>query len=299
MLTPGQIDFYHTNGYVGVPDVLTVAELEELRSVTDEFVEKSRLVTEHTAVYDLEPGHSPEAPRLRRLKEPIAQHPVYARMLTHERILEMVEQLIGPAIRCNGTKLNLKYPKFGSPVEWHQDWAFYPHTNDSLLSVGIAIDAMNRRNGCLQITPKSHRGPVYDHHKDGYFIGAITDPEFSTDDAVSMELPAGGISLHHVRTCHGSAPNRGDVPRRLLLFQYAAADAWPLVTAPPWEEFEANMLRGESTTQPRLTSVPVRVPLPMKDPTDSIYEFQTELDKSYFEQPVDDAPSTSAPADSC
>ena len=58
------------------------------------------------------------------------------------RILEIVEQLIGKGLRTNGNKLNMKPPSKGSAVEWHQDWAFYPHTNDDVLAVGIAIDDM-------------------------------------------------------------------------------------------------------------------------------------------------------------
>ena len=47
----------------------------------------------------------------------------------------------------------MKSGEFGSPVEWHQDWAFYPHTNDDLLAVGVCIDDMNETNGCLLSSP--------------------------------------------------------------------------------------------------------------------------------------------------
>ena len=110
MLTQEHVDFYHEHGYLGVENVLTEAEVEELRRVTDEFVEKSREVTEHTAQFDLEPGHTPENPRLRRLKSPAKHHEVYHKTLRHEKILEIVSQLIGYALRCNGDKLNMKQP---------------------------------------------------------------------------------------------------------------------------------------------------------------------------------------------
>ena len=70
MLTQEQIDFYHRNGYIGVEDVLTADEVADLRRVTDEFVEKSRAITEHTDVFDLEPSHTSADPRVRRLKNP-------------------------------------------------------------------------------------------------------------------------------------------------------------------------------------------------------------------------------------
>ena len=70
MLTPQQIQFYRDSGYLGVENVFSPAEVEELRRVTDEFVEQSRAVTANDAVFDLEPSHTPEVPRLRRLKDP-------------------------------------------------------------------------------------------------------------------------------------------------------------------------------------------------------------------------------------
>ena len=277
MLTQDQIDSYHKKGYIGVEGVLSAEEIQVLRETTDLFVEKSREVTEHTAVFDLEPGHSPEEPKLRRLKSPIEQHEVYRNALHHPRILEIVSQLIGYGLRSNGNKLNLKLPEVGSPVEWHQDWSFYPHTNDDLLAVGICIDDMTIENGALLVVPGSHKGPIYDHHYEGHFSGAITDPRFDDKAAIPIELKAGGISIHHVRTIHGSTPNRSRKARRLLLFQYCAIDAWPIVQFKDWDSFNGTIVRGEPTNIPRVREVPVRVPFPGSIRGGSIYETQTIL----------------------
>ena len=83
MLTRQQIDFYHENGYLGVEGVLSADEVADLRRVTDEFVQLSASVSEHTDVFDLEPGHTPESPKLRRLKDPVMQHKVYEECLRH------------------------------------------------------------------------------------------------------------------------------------------------------------------------------------------------------------------------
>lgn len=284
MLTQEQIDFYHANGYLSVEKVLSAAEIAELGRVTDEFVEKSRAITAHTDVFDLEPGHTPESPKLRRLKNPVQQHPVYDGAIRHGGILDIVEQLIGPGVRTNGNKLNMKSAEFGSPVEWHQDWAFYPHTNDDLLAVGITLDDMMLENGSLLVIPGSHKGPLYDHHQDGIFVGAVTDPEFNPDEheVVPLEVKAGGITIHHARSLHASAPNVSSRPRRLLLFQYCALDAWPLMGFGGWEAFNAHILRGQPTNQPRVEAVPVRVPLPQGERGGSIYETQTMLAKPVF-----------------
>ncbi|MEZ4660633.1 MAG: phytanoyl-CoA dioxygenase family protein [Caldilineaceae bacterium] len=282
MLTQQQIDFYHENGYLGIEGVYSTAEIEELRRVTDEFVEASRAHTEHTEVFDLEPGHTPAAPRLRRLKNPIEQHEVYDRAMRHAKVLDIVEQLVGEGVRTNGNKLNMKSAGFGSPVEWHQDWAFYPHTNDDLLAVGVALDDMMLENGPLLVIPGSHKWRVFSHHEDGFFVGAVSEVVPEADKAVPIELKAGGISIHHVRTLHASAPNVSDRPRRLLLFQYCALDAWPLLGVKSWDTFNAAILRGEPTQFPRVTPVPVTIPLPNPPKVGSIYEIQTQLKAKVF-----------------
>ena len=87
VLTQDQIDFYNENGYLAVENVLTVNELDALRQVTDDYVERSRAVTESDDIFDLEPGHSAESPKLRRIKGPAAQHELYADTMRHEGAL--------------------------------------------------------------------------------------------------------------------------------------------------------------------------------------------------------------------
>ena len=288
MLTNSQVDYYHDNGYVTAADVLSDAEITALRDVTDQMVEQSRTLTESNDEFGLEPGHTFEDPRVRRVKRPSLRHETYASILHHDRILDIVSQLIGPGIRYTGEKLNMKLAGFGSVVEWHQDWAFMPHTNDDLLAVGIPIDDMTTENGAVMVVPGSHRQPLYDHHQDGYFIGAVSEANLDIADAVPIQVDAGGISIHHVRALHGSAPNTSDRSRRMLFLELAAADAWPILglsdfdTWSNWDEFNACLLRGDPVTEPRVTEVPVRLPLPMRPWPGSIYAIQADLKASPF-----------------
>jgi len=277
MLSAEQIAFYHQNGYLTVENVLSAAELAALRRVTDEFVERSRAVSAHDAIFDLEADHSPQRPRLRRIKNPAQQHEVYAQTLRHPGILDIVEQLIGKGLRTNGNKLNMKEPDHGSAVEWHQDWAFYPHTNDDLLAVGVAIDDMTEANGCMLMVPGSHTGPLHSHHEKGLFVGAVTAPDFQPGPLAQCLVKAGGITLHHARTLHASTPNHSARPRRLLLFQYCALDSWPLEGYADFEAYRASILRGAPTLRPRVEAVPVIIPLPKPSQAGSIFEIQEAL----------------------
>jgi ectoine hydroxylase-related dioxygenase (phytanoyl-CoA dioxygenase family) len=278
MLSTSQIEFYRENGYVVVPDVIGPDTLAKARAKLAELIEKSREVSASDAVYDLEDAHAPRNPRVRRIKDPHINGEIYAKMLKSPEIMDLVTQLIGPDLRMDHTKLNIKPARGGEPVEWHQDWAFYPHTNDDILEVGVMIEDCTVENGPMLMIPGSHRGPVFDHHYDGYFAGAI-DPAAAGLDigkAVPVTGQAGSISLHHVRTVHGSRDNLSDRDRPLLLFGYVAADAWPLRA--DWfhdlDSFNAKMLRGKPTLEPRLREVPVRMPYPPAPHQGSIFENQ-------------------------
>jgi ectoine hydroxylase-related dioxygenase (phytanoyl-CoA dioxygenase family) len=286
MLSRDQVESYRRDGYLVVHDVLTATELENLREIVDGLVEASRSVTTHDAVYDLEPTHSPEEPRVRRIKEPHSVHPAFRDIAFSKKIADILTPLIGmtSGIRYQTGKLNMKSAGHGAAVEWHQDWAFYPHTNDDLLAIGLYLDDCGLDNGPLMVVPGSHTWPILDHHADGVFCGAIdpsaTDVDFSK--AVPLTGKAGSMTIHHVRMVHGSTLNTSGRPRRLLLFQYTAVDAFPLLGIPNWDQFNANIVTGQVTMEPRMTPVPVRMPLPAATFAGSIYENQRTLGNRYF-----------------
>ena len=281
MLTASQTDQYKDEGAVVVPGILDTATRQKMKAVLADWVEGSRAVSAHTDLYDLEPGHAANDPRVRRIKKPHVAHGVFYDFAKSQALRECLEALIGPAARLYGSKLNLKAPGFGSPVEWHQDWAFYPHTNDDVLAVGVMLDDTTVENSAMHVLPGTHKGPTYDHHgADGYFCGAM-DPDTSGVDfskAVACEGPAGSCSFHHVRAIHGSAQNTSSRPRGLLLYEVAAADAFPLMGMSAYGnygEFQSRLLYGTDTRIPRFRDTPVRMPLPPAKNQGSIYENQT------------------------
>lgn len=289
MLSAIEVSFYKENGYIVLHDFLDRSILERMRRACDELTSKARGVTKADDYYDFEDTHTPEEPRVRRLKKPIFMHPAFYEISRDARLLDAVESLVGPSgVRLSHPwgKVNIKAAEYGSPVEWHQDWAAYPHTNDDLLSVGIPLDDCLEENGPLLMIPGSHKGPAYDHNAQGVYTGGM-DPEACGIDfskAVALTGRAGMVTLHHVRAVHGSALNRSTTPRRLLLIQYAAVDAWPILGIKDWDTFNDGILRGHSTTEPRIEAVPIRVPYPKSQFAGSVYEEQRAMSHSYFEK---------------
>jgi ectoine hydroxylase-related dioxygenase (phytanoyl-CoA dioxygenase family) len=288
VLTDAQLDVYQQDGVLVVENVFDQATLDRLRAVIAEFVAGAANVKDHSEVYDLEPSHTPEHPRVRRIKTPHKLHPVFLEMVKHPKLTSILRAILGPNVRLHGSKLNMKLPHCGAAVEWHQDWAFYPHTNDDVLAIGIMIDDVDDDNGPLLALPGTHRvDKVWDHHQDGRFCGAMdpaATPDLDYSKAVACTGKSGSCSFHHVRLVHGSSQNNSDKPRQLMLYEAAAADAWPLLRFSDLDEYDSRMICGESTIEPRTERVPIRMPLPPALAGGSIYENQTALRNRYFEE---------------
>lgn len=286
MLTAEQKAFYEREGYLMVEDAVTPAELAELRRIAYDYIEASRQVSESNDVYDLDDGHGPDSPRLTRIKLPHKQHPYFWDLLKGSRLTQVLNDLLGPDVLIQTSKLNTKAPGGGAAVEWHQDWAFYPHTNDSMLAFGLMLEDVTPDNGPLMVIPGTHKGPILSHYNNGVFCGAINpdDPLFEMPKAVTLTGKAGSMTVHHARTLHGSAPNRSDRARLILFYECHAADAWPLLGAGSyihslgqrrlWDDLHERIVTGKLTLTPRMADVPVSIPLPPAPDASSIFKSQ-------------------------
>ncbi len=295
MIKDDQVNSFNEKGYLVVENLLPENILKDLQKVTDDFVEQSRSINENDAIFDLSDSHTSENPVVRRLKDPHLNHSVYSDIIKNNLITDVVSKLIGNNIRLEHTKLNFKSAKGGEAIEWHQDWAFYPHTNDDIVEVGIFLDDCGNENGPLLCVPGSHKGPIDDHHQNGYFIGAV-DPSkshYNLETAEPIVAKAGSISVHHVRCLHGSRKNNSEKSRRVLFAGYCAADAWPLrgildsgikpntsegdFVGNVYSAFRERMIKGKSSLVARVEANPVRMPYPPSPNIGSIYENQKEV----------------------
>lgn len=289
ILTNAQIASYRETGYLVLERHLPDSVVSSIRAEISRFEDEARGMTASNDRLDLEDSHTPDQPRLRRIKLPHKISDFVRKLMYSDHILAPARDLIGPDIRLHTTKLNMKSAGYGAAVEWHQDYAFYPHTNDDILAIGVIIDDMESKNGPLMVYPGSHKGPVYDHHVNGVFAGALIpeDVGLNPADAVELKGPAGSISIHHGRIVHGSALNTSDNSRRILFYEMMAADAFPIMgSMTKWdgiEDYNTRMLCGEPTLQPRLKDIPIRIPQPQPDVPISIYEIQKGLNKRAFE----------------
>jgi ectoine hydroxylase-related dioxygenase (phytanoyl-CoA dioxygenase family) len=263
VLTDGQRSSYAEQGWLSIPRFVDEPWLERLRSVTADFVEQSRTLTESNVIFDLDAGHSAEEPRLRRLSSPTDLHEAYWEFASMSPIVDVVADLIGPNVKFHNSKLNFKAARGGEEVKWHQDIQFWPHTNYDLLTVGVFLDDVEPGMGEVGFVPGSHDGPLFDLYDGDVWVGALTEADArraGVERAVYPTGPAGTITVHNCRAVHGSAPNRSDRARPLLLQTYAPADALAytdLVRRSPHGE---ELIRGEPARWARHDPRPCLVP---------------------------------------
>ena len=250
VLAQAQREFYFREGYLLLPGAISADWIERLRAATEELVERGRRVTRSDAIYDLEPGHRADAPRLRRVSNPVEQHPAFWDYCVRSPIGDIVADLVGPDVKFHHSKLNFKWAQGGEEVKWHYDISFWPHTNYSPLTVGTYLYDCDMDNGPLGVLPRSHEiDPMpQQYDAEGRWTGCLGETDVARIDAskvVYLTGPAGSLTLHNCRMWHSSPKNLSDLGRPLLLYTLTSADAVPYTVNPIRSSYDQTLIRGK------------------------------------------------------
>lgn len=257
--------FYEENGYLIVPRLLEPPEVDELHKALSEVLQEAEGLQASNAKFAMSaPAPGSGRRYVKRVFNPIARHDAFKKLVSHPGILDVVQELIGPDITLQQTKLNLKPPAEDARFEWHQDYPFFPHTNYDLVAVMVFLDDADESNGCLRVIPGSHKlGPLeHDFSADGQAYGTeVKDKALFEDESrwTGLVVPGGSIALHHSCTLHSSGPNNSDRPRSSLIFEYRATDARQIAGATDpvgW----GTQLRGADTGMVRMVASTFRAP---------------------------------------
>ncbi len=279
VLKDAQVRAYEEHGFLGLEAFVQGEWLANLQDVTQRMVEESRTVTKSDDKFDVEPDHTPEKPRLRRLMKPQDFDPVYTEFALNGPIVDIAEDLLGPDIKFHHGKLNFKWSGGGAEIKWHQDIPFWPHTAYNVLTIGVALDDIDDEMGPMGVVPGSHKGPVYDHYdRDGAWCGYIDDADVAKIDIGRthyLKGPAGSVTVHHCRCVHGSMPNNHPTRARpFLLFAYSAANCLPLMPYNQQSRHNGAIVRGQHPAYPVFEGEPCKLPPMRSKMARSIFQAQ-------------------------
>ncbi|MEV0797301.1 phytanoyl-CoA dioxygenase family protein [Kribbella sp. NPDC050281] len=219
-------EIYRDEGIVQVPQVLTTAEVERIRTV---FMQQ--VAADHSlAIDDGVPDDDPLA-RYPRFVHPHRRPDAEAGKLSLElmldsRILDVVTTLIGPAL---GAQSMFYFKPPGARGQaMHQDNTFLRADPETCLAAWIAIDDVDADNGGLAVVPGSHKTELV-CPEPADLAESFTNAEVPIPDGlrkVQTKMKAGDVLFFHGSVVHGSRPNSSaDRFRRALIFHYIPEDS--------------------------------------------------------------------------
>ncbi len=239
-LTPADIEQYTREGFI--PSI-TVFEGEEIAMLHDGFDRLCQLLFDGETPYVMDGWEK--------------QNTWLYDLVMHPRILDCIEDLLGPDFYQWGSNIMCKMPFEGLYVPWHQDCHDWPLRPLELVTAWLAFDDADEENGCLRMVPRSHLLGEVRHHcyRPGPRGGQAALLPFHTDEAffdatesVALPLKAGQMSLHHPLTIHCSDGNDSARRRCGIQICYASTnvrgDASTRNENGDWSDFAVFVCRG-------------------------------------------------------
>ena len=206
LLTPQQVEHYHRRGYVAPLTAFAPGQARGYR----------------TRLEQLEQQHGGKLPDDMRRK----MH-LYLRWVDEivhaERVLDAVEDLVGPDILLYTVTLWTKDPQTGAFVSWHQDSTYFGLTPAEHVTAWVGLSVSDERSGCVQVVPGSHLGGQVRHGVGRPGANMLRGQQLDVPadaDIDLMVVQPGQFSLHHTFLHHNSMPNRSDDRRIGLGISY-------------------------------------------------------------------------------
>lgn len=214
MLTQAQIAKYRYNGYLFPFPALSAAESAECN--------------DGLARYEGWLGKPVNQADRRWRSATYVMLPWVDALVRHPRVLDVVEELIGPDILVYTATWFIKEAQSPAFTAWHQDATYFGLTPHEHVTAWVALSDAGSEAGCMEVASSRGNPQQMRHaalnlpHSINGGGQAIVDPVDDSDTAM-MELPAGSFSLHHTLCRHRSPPNRATHRRIGLGISYIPA----------------------------------------------------------------------------
>jgi non-heme Fe2+,alpha-ketoglutarate-dependent halogenase len=231
-LTAAQVESYRHNGYLFPFPALSDSERTHCLAGLDR--------------YERWLGAPVPQADIKWRTQPHALLPWYADLVRHPRILDVVEDVIGPDILIWTGTFFIKEAHSPTFAAWHQDSTYFGLEPHEQVTAWVALTDASEEAGCMEVL-SAHGKPRQMHHaalrlKDSINRTGqtITEP-LDESDATMMQLPAGSFSLHHTLCVHRSAPNRAAHRRVGMGINYIPAHVRPTGST----RMSAMLVRGQ------------------------------------------------------
>ena len=216
-LTPQQIEDFHREGWLFLPELFTPEEVALLKR------ESEAIYREHRPEVWREKNGAP--------RTAFAAHTyneAFGTLGAHPRLIGPVEQIFGEQVYMHQYKINAKAAFTGEVWQWHQDYGTWKRDDGMpeprAMNISVFLDEVMPINGPLLLVPRSHNAGDLEASHD---VETTSYPLWTLDEATVSRLVAeggivaptgkpGGVLMFHGNLVHGSAGNITPYPRRIV-----------------------------------------------------------------------------------
>lgn len=163
-----------------------------------------------------------------------------------QSVVEPVKRILGPDLIVWNAGFFIKEPKTSDFVSWHQDLTYWGLDDVHEVTAWVALTRSDAESGCVKFVPGSHKQDIVEHrdtHDEDNLLsrGQELAVDVDENDAVSVTLEPGEMSLHHGKVFHGSHANTSDDRRIGLAIRYIT----PAMKQKGNEKTHARLVSGE------------------------------------------------------
>lgn len=208
-------DRFDRDGFVIVRGLFTPAETEELRSQISRYVrEVVPKLPKEAAFFD--DYSKPET--LRKMQALDRRDPWFTQFMNGGKHVPMLEHFLRDQFSPQGLEWFDKLPFDQNATPAHQDGFYWNRKPNIACSLWIALDPVDRENGCLWYARGSQKLGILPHEASGVlgFSQGLKDFDVKKVDAVPAELSPGDAVAHHASTIHWTDVNRTPRHRRAI-----------------------------------------------------------------------------------
>lgn len=231
MLTQPQVDAYNRDGFLYPFDALAPDELAESLAGLERF---------ETGL-----GGPVAQAELKWRSHAFAHSPWFAKLALHPRILDAVEDIIGPDILIWTSTFFIKEPHSPTFAAWHQDGTYFGLAPQTSITAWVALSDASHEAGCMDAVSfkgqprQMYHAPKRLEHSINRAGQEVMEP-IDESGIRAMELKAGQFSLHHELAIHRSSPNNASHRRIGIGLNYIP----PSVRSTTSVRMSAMLVRG-------------------------------------------------------
>ena len=209
-----------------VDDFLPPAEVERVRADINAVSQRQARLDKDRGGFNLEKASGlntdPNAEvlragLLRKIQGAVFYVPAVKDVFTGPKMLDCMEDIMGPEIYYHSSKVMFKPARSGSAKPWHQDAAYWKNYLPNQVTVWIAIDDATKENGCVWGIPGSHKLGLIDHVKTEL---QVEESRIDLSQAQPVPVKSGGLLIFHSLVLHMSKKNESEKTRWAIICDY-------------------------------------------------------------------------------